>query len=392
MRETLIFAIALAVGAIPEGLPAIVTISLAIGVQRMARRHAIIRKLPAVETLGSTTVICSDKTGTLTRNEMTVVEVWTPADGSCQVEGVGYAPHGGFRRGEEPPGAAPAGVQRLLLDAVLCSNVTLHCIDGSWAITGDPTEGAVVVAAEKAGLAVEEARRRHPRRDTLPFESERQFMATLHETPQGPWRAIVKGAPEAVLHRCGDGLEDMDQAALLAEVERMAGSGMCVLAFGARSWDRPGAELNSDDVVGGLRFRGLVGMIDPPRPEAVAAIQACQVAGIAVKMITGDHLATAQAIGRQIGLADAGLAVAGAALDGLSPERMQETAGATSAFARVAPEHKLRLVRALQAQGQVVAMTGDGVNDAPALKQANIGVTMGITGTSVSGAPCLSRC
>ena len=384
LRETLIFAIALAVGAIPEGLPAIVTISLAIGVQRMARRHAIVRKLPAVETLGSTTVICSDKTGTLTRNEMTVVEVWTPAGGPCQVEGVGYAPEGGFRRGQGEPGAAPEDVRRLLLDAALCSDATLHRRSGSWAITGDPTEAALVVAAEKSGVAVEEARRRHARRDAIPFESENQFMATLHETPEGGGRAIVKGAPEVVLHRCGDGPDGLDLAALHAEVERMASGGMRVLALAERSLDRPAQQLSVDDVAGGLRFLGLVGMIDPPRPEAVSAVMACQKAGIAVKMITGDHKATAQAIGQQLGLANAGTAVAGASLDGLAPDRLREVAEATSVFARVAPEHKLMLVRALQAQGQVVAMTGDGVNDAPALKQANIGVAMGITGTAVS--------
>ena len=384
LRETLIFAIALAVGAIPEGLPAIVTISLAIGVQRMARRHAIIRKLPAVETLGSTTVICSDKTGTLTRNEQTVVEVWTPAGGPCQVEGVGYAPEGGFRRGQGDLGAAPSDVQQLLLDAALCSDATLHQRGRQWTIAGDPTEGALVVAAEKAGVAVEEARGRHGRLDTLPFESENQFMATLHETPGGNRRVIVKGAPEVVLNRCHDGPDGVDHAAFHAEVDRMASDGMRVLALAERSWDESGQELSIDHLAGGLRFLGLVGMIDPPRPEAVAAVRACQDAGIRVKMITGDHRATAQAIGRQLGLTTEGDAVAGASLDALSPTRLQEVAESTAVFARVAPEHKLRLVKALQAQGQVAAMTGDGVNDAPALKQADIGVAMGITGTSVS--------
>jgi magnesium-transporting ATPase (P-type) len=384
LRETLIFAIALAVGAIPEGLPAIVTISLAIGVQRMANRRAIIRKLPAVETLGSTTVICSDKTGTLTRNEMTVVEVWTPQDGPCQVDGVGYAPAGGFRRGAADSGVAPEQVRRLLLDAALCSDSSLHQAGGHWVITGDPTEGALVVAAEKAGVAVEEARRRHGRHDAIPFESENQLMATLHATPEGGRRAIVKGAPEAVLGRCGDLPEGIDLDALHAEVHRMASGGMRVLALAEKSWGEVRDHLHLDDLAGGLRFLGLVGMIDPPRPEAISAILACQGAGITVKMITGDHRATAQAIGRQLGLANAEAAVAGAALEDLSPSRLGEVATATSVFARVAPEHKLRLVSALQASGQVVAMTGDGVNDAPALKQANIGVAMGITGSSVS--------
>jgi len=396
LRETLIFAIALAVGAIPEGLPAIVTISLAIGVQRMARRHAIIRKLPAVETLGSTTVICSDKTGTLTRNEMTVVEVWTPAGGPCRIEGVGYAPEGGFRRGDsgadDEPGRAPEDVRRLLVDAALCSDATLHGEDGRWTIAGDPTEGALVVAAEKAGVSVEEARRDLPRVDTLPFESENRLMATLHETADGDRRAIVKGAPEAVLRRCGQAPHGQDSAELHAEVERMASDGMRVLALAERVWAGPGAtpvgELAIDDLSDELRFLGLIGMIDPPRPEAVAAVRACRAAGIAVKMITGDHRATAAAIGRELGLSGTsggdGEAIAGSALERLSPEELPQTAESTSVFARVAPEHKLRLVKALQSRGHVAAMTGDGVNDAPALKQSDIGVAMGITGTSVS--------
>jgi len=384
LRETLIFAIALAVGAIPEGLPAIVTISLAIGVQRMARRRAIIRKLPAVETLGSTTVICSDKTGTLTRNEMTVVAAWTPSGGRCEVEGVGYAPVGGFRRTDGATGGAPAEVRQLLLDAALCSDATLTARDGQWSITGDPTEAALVVAAEKAGVRVEEARAEHLRRDAIPFESENQFMATLHDTPDGAQRVIVKGAPEVVLARCGDGPDGIDPAALHAEVDRMAAGGMRVLALAEKPWRAGHRELHLDDVAGGLRFLGLVGMIDPPRPEAIAAVRACQAAGIAVKMITGDHKATAQAIGRQLGLAGDGAAIAGAALDGLPPERLREIARATAVFARVAPEHKLRLVQALQADGHVTAMTGDGVNDAPALKQSDIGVAMGITGTAAA--------
>ena len=384
LRETLIFAIALAVGAIPEGLPAIVTISLAIGVQRMAQRRAIIRRLPAVETLGSTTVICSDKTGTLTRNEMTVVEAWTPAGGPCRIEGVGYAPVGEFRRADGKAGAAPADVRRLLLDAALCSDATLRRHDGQWVITGDPTEGALVVAAEKAGVAVEETRRRHARRDAIPFESENQLMATSHAEPDGRQRVIVKGAPEVVLRRCADGPDGFDHAALHAEVDRMASAGMRVLALAERHLAPGHHELRLEDIGKGLRFLGLVGMIDPPRPEAIAAVRACQGAGITVKMITGDHKATAQAIGRQLGLANEVAAISGSSLDGLAPDRLREVAQSTAVFARVAPEHKLRLVQALQASGHVAAMTGDGVNDAPALKQADIGVAMGVTGSSVS--------
>jgi Ca2+-transporting ATPase len=384
LRETLIFAIALAVGAIPEGLPAIVTISLAIGVQRMAQRRAIIRRLPAVETLGSTTVICSDKTGTLTRNEMTVVEAWTPAGGPCRIEGVGYAPVGEFRRADGKAGAAPADVRRLLLDAALCSDATLRRHDGQWGITGDPTEAALVVAAEKAGVAVEETRRRHARRDAIPFESENQLMATSHAEPDGRQRVIVKGAPEVVLRRCADGPDGVDHAALHAEVDRMASAGMRVLALAERHLAPGHRELRLEDIEKGLRFLGLVGMIDPPRPEAIAAVRACQGAGITVKMITGDHKATAQAIGRQLGLANEVAAISGSSLDGLAPDRLREVAQSTAVFARVAPEHKLRLVQALQAGGHVAAMTGDGVNDAPALKQADIGVAMGVTGSSVS--------
>ena len=376
--------VSMAVAVIPEGLPAVVAIALALGAQRMLKRRALVRRLPAVETLGSTTVICSDKTGTLTRNEMTVVEAWTPAGGPCRIEGVGYAPVGEFRRADGKAGAAPADVRRLLLDAALCSDATLRRHDGQWGITGDPTEGALVVAAEKAGVAVEETRRRHARRDAIPFESENQLMATSHAEPDGRQRVIVKGAPEVVLRRCADGPDGVDHAALHAEVDRMASAGMRVLALAERHLAPGHPELRLEDIEKGLRFLGLVGMIDPPRPEAIAAVRACQGAGITVKMITGDHKATAQAIGRQLGLANEVAAISGSSLDGLAPDRLREVAQSTAVFARVAPEHKLRLVQALQASGHVAAMTGDGVNDAPALKQADIGVAMGVTGSSVS--------
>jgi Ca2+-transporting ATPase len=388
LGESIVFAIALAVGAIPEGLPAIVTIALAIGVQRMAARRAIIRKLPAVETLGSTTVIASDKTGTLTRNEMTVQEVWAGEE-LVRVTGVGYAPEGSFQRNGRDLPAAPDAIRELLLDAALCADATLlRGENGAWQIAGDPTEGALVVAAEKAGLAVDELRREHPRLDAIPFESESQFMATLHGGELDR-RAILKGAPEVVLARSavapdGSPLDDAGRAAVLRRVDAMAVDGMRVLALA----DRPMADrvtaLDHEDVLGGLRFRGLVGMIDPPRPEAIAAVAACHAAGITVKMITGDHRLTAQAIGREIGLGDDGTAVTGTELAAMEGEALRVVAGSANVFARVAPEHKLRLVRAIQADGAVVAMTGDGVNDAPALKQADIGVAMGITGTSVS--------
>ena len=411
LRETAIFAIALAVGAIPEGLPAIVTIALAIGVQRMAARRAVIRKLPAVETLGSTTVICSDKTGTLTRNEMTVQALWTPADHTFDVSGVGYQPtgaitphnpaastasssgspaSGGHNAGATgvPPvsGALPDSITHLLLAGTLCNDSTLVFKDDRFTIAGDPTEGALVVAAEKAGISTDTARAAHPRLDAIPFESENQFMATLHQDHQRGRVAILKGAPEVILKRSV--VSATQSAAVLAQIERLAAQGMRVLAFARKPLPAGQNTLDMPDVAGDLEFLGLQGMIDPPRPEAIAAIQKCHAAGITVKMITGDHKLTAQAIGAQLNILPkdpaAARAITGAQLAEMSDAQLQSAALASNVFARVAPEHKLKLVRALQSAGNVVAMTGDGVNDAPALKQANIGVAMGITGTSVS--------
>ena len=378
LADTVMFAIALAVGAIPEGLPAILTIALAIGVQRMAARRAVVRRLPAAETLGSTTVICTDKTGTLTRNEMTVVEVWTPL-GSCRVRGVGYEPSGGFVRGATDLEEVPADVRQLLRDAALCSDAVLRHDGKSWQIVGDPTEGAIVVAAEKAGVRVDEERVRFPRRSVLPFDSEHQFMATLHAVPDRPARLIVKGAPEVILRRSEHA--GIEGAPL---VEHLASQGMRVLGIATKTRDRSDEELSMRDTEEGLRFEGLIGMIDPPRPEAIAAIDGCRAAGIGVKMITGDHPVTARAIGCELGLLREERALSGSELSHMDEESLRTAALSTNVFARVAPEHKLRLVRALQAHGHVVAMTGDGVNDAPALKQADIGVAMGITGTAVA--------
>jgi magnesium-transporting ATPase (P-type) len=382
LRETVVFSIALAVGAIPEGLPAIVTIALAIGVQRMAKRRAIIRKLPAVETLGSVTVICSDKTGTLTRNEMTVLEVWTPGSGPLQVSGVGYEPRGRFARARESLPDAPPEARELLRDALLCSDATLHESGGAWSLTGDPTEAALVVAARKAGLDANEVRRSEPRRDAIPFESENQFMATLHAINGGARRLVVKGAPEVLLARCVE-CEALGPE-VHREVERLAARGMRVLALADKPWASGERALEVADASGGLMFRGLVGMIDPPRAEAVQAVRQCHEAGIVVKMITGDHHATARAIGAELGLVGEGGALTGVDLAAMDDRTLRDAAARANVFARVAPEHKLRLVRALQADCHVVAMTGDGVNDAPALKQADIGVAMGITGTAVS--------
>ena len=380
LRETLIFAIALAVGAIPEGLPAIVTIALAIGVQRMAARRAIIRKLPAVETLGSTAVICSDKTGTLTRNEMTVHALWTPEDGSISVDGVGYEPTGTFTLSDGTHELTPS-IKRLLENASLCNDGTLEKGETGWHITGDPTEGALVVAAEKAGIEVRVLRKHMIRKDAIPFESENQYMATLH-ADEWTSRVVVKGAPEILARRCAT--VEGTKLDLGPRVNELATKGMRVLAVAEKTWTKEGFELTEEDVEKGLTFSGLVGMIDPPRPEAIEAVRACHKAGILVKMITGDHEGTARAIGAQLGLADDVKAMQGKALPKLSDKELHEAVDQTSVFARVAPEHKLLIVKTLQENGHVVAMTGDGVNDAPALKQANIGVAMGITGTSVS--------
>jgi calcium-translocating P-type ATPase len=368
-------AITLAVAAIPEGLPAIVTIALAIGVRRMARRRAVIRKLPAVETLGSTTVICSDKTGTLTRNEMTAKALWTPQH-EWSIEGVGYQPEGAI------VGNAPLP-HDLLLAAALCNDSDLRQEGhGRWTISGDPTEAALVVAARKAGINEITQRRQLVRISAVPFESERQFMATLHRRePAGELIAFMKGAPEVVLRRCGN----VHRMAALAAVERLAAQGMRVLAVASRPMP-PGQTDLDENQLDSFHFLGLVGMIDPPRQEAIDAVRACHQAGIVVKMITGDHAVTAEAIGRHLGLLQRAQdrALTGAALASMDEEALRQAARQTNVFARVAPEHKLRLVKALQAERNVVAMTGDGVNDAPALKQSDIGVAMGITGTAVS--------
>jgi magnesium-transporting ATPase (P-type) len=388
LADAVLAAVALAVAAIPEGLPAIVTIALAIGVRRMARRRAIIRKLPAVETLGSTTVICTDKTGTLTRNEMTVQALWTPEGRYC-LTGIGYAPEGELRTEDGTSvSSLPRAVEELVRAGALGNDAVLHeDEEAGWRLTGGPTEGALVVAAHKLGFAADDLRRRYARLDAIPFESERQFMATLHEEPGGSRVIYLKGAPEVVLRRCtgSAGDRDVPPETAMRAVEQTAAEGMRVLAFAARCLDRPLDRLDETEVEGGFVLLGLQGMIDPPRPEAVEAVRACQQAGITVKMITGDHGATARAIGEALGLlGPSDGAVTGRDLEGRSAEETRQISTRHNVFARVAPEHKLRLVRALQDEGQVVAMTGDGVNDAPALKQADIGVAMGITGTAAS--------
>jgi len=384
LKDSLIFAIALAVGAIPEGLPAVVTIALAIGVQRMARRKAIIRKLPAVETLGSTTVICSDKTGTLTRNEMTVNELWT-VNHNIRVSGVGYNTEGSFRQNENEIKDLPDDVKTLLEDAVLCSDAGFKPEGDSFSITGDPTEVALIVAAAKANLNADQVRFDHPRKDVIPFDSESKFMATLNQNETQ--RIIIKGAPEVILKRCSSHLtgESLETEPVVAQIERLGAKGMRVLAVAQKIRSIvQHDELDPAEVEKDFQFVGLLGMIDPPRAEAIDAIKACHDAGIVVKMITGDHHTTAHSIGMDLGLSESGKTVTGMELAKMDNEMVAEIVKNTNIFARVAPEHKLRLVKALQADNQIVAMTGDGVNDAPSLKQSNIGVAMGITGTSVS--------
>ncbi|MCF6291282.1 MAG: cation-transporting P-type ATPase [Desulfobacterales bacterium] len=390
--EMFMAAVALAVGAIPEGLPAAVTITLAIGVGRMAKRRAIIRRLPAVETLGSTTVICSDKTGTLTENQMTVQEIM--AAGILHgVTGAGYNPSAGkiLPAGNGSGLENSAGLTECLRAGVLCNDSMLINNNGEWQVQGDPTEGALLVAGIKGGVDPAEAKKRFPRLDVLPFESEYQYMATLHKGDNSDKRLIyIKGAVEAVLARCASRL-DLDRDEILLQVEQMAKKGLRVLAFAGKEPTAVIDKISHADVQSDLVFIGLMAMIDPPRAEAVQAVRVCQAAGIRVKMITGDHAVTAAAIAAQIGLngittksGGRPRVLSGSDLVTLSDRELIEAAEKTAVFARVAPEQKLRLVEALQSRGHVVAMTGDGVNDAPALKQADIGVAMGITGTEVA--------
>lgn len=383
LLEMLVFGIALAVAVVPEALPAVVTISLAIGVQRMVKRNALIRRLPAVETLGSTSVICSDKTGTLTKDEMTVRKIVLPGQ-SIEVSGAGYEPQGSFScNGSAVDLSGP--IAELLRAAVLASDAQLAPSDGHWDIKGDPTEGALVVVAAKAGLHKSDLDIQFPRLSEIPFTSESKRMTTLHALPAGSV-AFAKGAPEVILNACtrqltdaGEKvLDDAGRAELLAEAQRMASGALRVLAVATKR------ETTLVDAEYGMTFLGLMGMIDPPRPEAQAAIQTCRQAGIHVVMITGDHPLTAQAVAKELGLVVNGRVVTGAELEGMSDAELESRVGDIEIFARVSPAHKLRVVTALQGKGHVVAMTGDGVNDAPALKKADIGIAMGVTGTDVS--------
>jgi magnesium-transporting ATPase (P-type) len=387
--EMFLAGVGLAVAAIPEGLPAIITITLAIGVQRMARRRAIIRRLPAVETLGSVTVICSDKTGTLTRNEMTVTTV-ASANNLFDVSGGGYDPHGGFSvNGEEVLTSNHPGLSELALASLLCNDATVSQEGEEWTMSGDPTEGALVTFALKAGLDPALTNEEFPRLDVIPFESEHKFMATLHRDHAGHKFIYLKGAPERIMEMCNKERtqgEDrpLDVRYWHERIDEIALRGERVLAIATRVAEEEQQGLGFSDVSGGMTLLGLYGIIDPPRDEAIEAVSKCRSAGICVKMITGDHAVTAKAIGVQMGIGDGITAVTGAELEGMNDEQLRETAKRVFVFARVSPEHKLRLVQALQAEGEVVAMTGDGVNDAPALKRADVGVAMGVKGTEVA--------
>jgi magnesium-transporting ATPase (P-type) len=384
--ELFLAAIGFAVAAIPEGLPAILTITLALGVQRMARRRAITRKLHAVETLGSVTVVCSDKTGTLTRNEMTARHVVTQA-GRYEVSGTGYQPEGRITLENEPAALEQHPDLRALIEVMaVCNDSDIAEEGGHWKVTGEPTEGALRTLARKAGFADKD----YERAAVIPFESDNKFMATLNRAPGGRTRILLKGAPDRLLDRCpvqlhGDrGTAALDRAFWDRQIEELGNQGLRVLAAAARDAAPDKGDLALADLATDMVFLGLVGIVDPPRPEAIQAIQACRQAGIRVKMITGDHAGTAKSIGLEMGIGDGEHALTGAELEAASDEDLRALVRDNDIFARTSPEHKLRLVQALQANGDVVAMTGDGVNDAPALKRADVGVAMGIKGTEAT--------
>jgi Ca2+-transporting ATPase len=386
--EMVIWGVSLAVAAVPEALPAVVTISLALGVQRMAQRHALVRKLPAVETLGCTTFICSDKTGTLTQNQMTVKGILVD-DKVIEISGSGYQPEGGFYHDGMPVNIQNEPGLKMLLEAVaLCNDASLVCIDGNWQVKGDPTEGALLAAAAKAGLEQSELYRRAPRVREIPFSSEGKRMTTVHKTSTGTLVAYSKGAPEMVLEACKyiyrDGrmvvLDREERQRVLQVAHEMAEGALRVLGIAYKLLPEETSEAVDTEMV----FLGLVGMTDPPREEAKDAVRLCEQAGIKSVMITGDHKLTAVAIAKELGLMKSGIALSGEEMDRISDEELERIVEKVEVYSRVSPAHKLRVVEALTKRGHVVAMTGDGVNDAPALKKADIGVAMGITGTDVS--------
>ena len=388
LADALMAVVGVAVAAIPEGLPAIMSIALAIGVRRMAGRNAIVRRLPAVETLGAVSVICTDKTGTLTCNAMTVRTFVTGVD-TYETTGAGYDPAGAIcAGGVEIDPAARADVAELARAALLCNDASVQPGAHGWRVDGDPMEGALATLAMKAGLDPTLVRKQFPRADEIPFDARHRFMASLHHSHEDGGTILVKGAPEHILalcssERCADGERALRAAHWQARVDALAGQGQRVLALAVKPARAGQHELVFGDI-DGLTFIGLAGFIDPPREEATAAVASCRAAGIRVVMITGDHAVTATEIARQLGIAEQPRTLPGAALDALDDRQLQDVALETDVFARTTPLHKLRLVQALQARGLVVAMTGDGVNDAPALKRADIGVAMGDNGTEAA--------
>jgi magnesium-transporting ATPase (P-type) len=381
--------VGIAVSLIPEGLPALITITLAIGVQRMAQRNAIIRRLPAVETLGSVSRICSDKTGTLTLMEMMVVSAVT-AESTYQITGDGYSPNGEIKKDGKPAGKDPV-LSLMGRVSLLCNDAELFHKEGTWKVEGDPTEGALYPFAAKLGMDRQAEQAASPRIDAIPFESEHKFMATLQRAKSGEQVLLVKGAPEVILEHCErqqttDGQpKPLDREHFLKQSDRLAAQGERVLAF---AWlenpnVKPGG-LTAADLPRTLVLLGLIGLLDPPRKEAIEAVKECHGGGIRVTMITGDHKITAAAIAKMLGLGDGKTAITGAEIEEMDTGTLQERVRTVDVFARASPEHKLRLVKAIQANNQIVAMTGDGVNDAPSLKKADIGVAMGIKGTEVT--------
>jgi magnesium-transporting ATPase (P-type) len=389
--EAFLAVVALAVAAIPEGLPAILTITLALGVQRMAKQNAIVRRLPAVETLGSVSVICTDKTGTLTRNEMSAERVLL-ADGDWEVTGSGYLPDGTFiLDGDELDPTEDPVLMEAIHVGLLCNEAEFleeTDSDGERVLQGDPTEGALLVLAEKAGLDRSEVEHRRPQLDLLPFESERRWMATLNRDEEGVSRILLKGAPERVLGMCDsvstrEGSGPLDRESWDERMEEVAGEGYRLLALATARWEQEG-ELKAEQITGGLTLVGIAALMDPPRPEAIEAVKECRSAGIRVMMITGDHAATARSIGARMGIGDGTKVLTGADLEAMDDETLHERLRDHDVIARASPDHKLRIVTFLEAEGHVTAMTGDGVNDAPALKKADIGVAMGIKGSEAA--------
>lgn len=389
-EDLFIVVVGLSVAAIPEGLPAVLTITLAIGVQAMAGRNAIVRRLPAIETLGSVSVICTDKTGTLTRNEMMVASVLTDRH-LVMVSGHGYAPEGKLTIEDRVILPAEYSVlEQLGRGAILCNDALIHQKDDKWHVEGDPMEGALLSFGSKVDLGIEETQKTWPRTDTIPFDADHRFMATLHHNHERSAYIFVKGAPERILAMCESQWMDtglskpLDRPWWLAQAEKIAAQGQRVLAFALKPVESEHTVLEFKDLAHELILLGMVGMIDPPRPEAITAVAECLQAGIEVKMITGDHAGTARAIGRQVGLRNSESVLTGMELDELDDKALEVAARETDIFARTNPEHKLRLVMALQTAGMTVAMTGDGVNDAPALKRADAGIAMGLKGSEAA--------